>query len=117
MSLHQLSPMAQAPTCDLGYIRRALGKTRMSERTFISFVQALVDERGFPRPLPDYRRGALVDRVTRHSSFHRASVDCWLDNFVPPEAATAQQAAASLAAATEMDAAACNLRLIRGGRV
>lgn len=116
MSLPQISLMAQAPTCDLGYIRRALGKARMSERTFISFIGALIEQRGFPRPLPDYRRGQLVDCVTRHSNFYRAAVDCWLDNFVPPEAAAAAQSAAMAAAAADMDNSARNLRLIRGGR-
>lgn len=116
MSLPQISPMVQAPTCDLGYIRRALGKARMSERTFIAFVGALIEQRGFPRPLPDYRRGAIVDVVTRHSSFYRAAVDCWLDNFLSPEAAAAQTAEAARLAAQDMDANAATLRLIRGGR-
>jgi hypothetical protein len=120
MAAHSILYRADTlPTCDIGYVRRALGRTNGSERAFLALVQALVDERGFPKPLPDYRAGALIERVTRRSSFIRHAVDTWLDNFLPPQAALALDEAARVAAAAEMDAAASNLRLVasRGRRV
>lgn len=116
MSVHSFPLGAEAPTVDIGFIRRALGKQRMAEPTFIALVQALVDQRGFPRPYPDFRKGTLVDRVTRRSTFARCAVDAWLDNHLPPEAGLALQEAARANAAADMDSAARNLRLIRGGR-
>ena len=116
MSVHSIFSGQAEPTVDIGFIRRALGKKSMGSPTFIALLQALISQRGFPRPFPDFRGGKLVETVTGRSTFPRAAVEAWLDNYLPPEAIAANEAAARAAAAADMDAAAGNLRLIRGGR-
>lgn len=107
----------EAPTCNLNYIRRRLGRSDYSDRRMVTFVTQLVDQRGFPQPLPSMRKGMLTGDVTQHSSWLRPAVETWLDNFLPPEAAVALDRQAMAAAASEMDAAAAGLGLrVVGGR-
>lgn len=108
----------EAPTCTLSFIRRRLGRAGYSDRRMVTYVTLLIAERGFPQPLPSMRKGALTSAVTQHSSWLRPAVETWLDNFLPPEAATALDRQAMAAAASEMDDAARSLGLLRvvGGR-
>lgn len=106
-------------TCTILYIRRELGRGDCGDKRLISHVQALVDEMGFPPPLPCSVKGraGLTRAVTMNSRWIRAAVDAWLEDWTtpPPVAATLDRKAHE-AAAAEMDAAAKGLRLIRGGR-
>lgn len=105
-------------TCTLWYIRRRLGHTRYSDRKIVKLVTALIEQRGFPRPLPCLKKGELVDAVIPASTWQRPAVDTWLDDFLPPAATAALDAAAREAAAADMDAAAATLglTLVNGGR-
>lgn len=109
-----------AATCTLGYIARRLGKAGWGDTRLCSYVQALVDQRGFPKPFPELvGRGEarqLTDRVRPGSTWQRWAVQDWLGDHLPPDAAAALDAAAKAAAAAEMDGNAGNLRLVAGGR-
>lgn len=104
------------PTCNLFYIRRQLGRQNYGERRMVSYVALLIEQHGFPPPLPTLVRHKLVRGVTVDSRWHRAAVDAWLGDFLPPANFAQVDRAAMAAAAEEMDANAGNLRLIRGGR-
>lgn len=102
-------------TCTLWYVKRELASD-YSDARFIRYVQKLVDERGFPRPMPALRGSQLVDCVCAQSRFLRAAVDNWLDDFLPPDAHDMADRKARAAAANDMDSAAFGLRLVKGGR-
>lgn len=97
-----------APTCSLMWVRRVLGHRRAGDASLIRFVQLLIAEQGFPRPLPHYKQGGgLETGVTHKSEWLRAAVEAWLeDNFLPPAAAAMLDRAAHDSAAAEMDAVA-----------
>lgn len=109
-----------AQTCNLTYIARRLGKAGWGDRRTCTYIQALIDARGFPAPFPELRgkgdRRQLTDHVRPASSWQRDAVDCWFGDFLPPDAAAALDAAAQAAAAHDMDERAANLHLIAGGR-
>ena len=113
-----------AQTCNLPYIARRLGKAGWGDRRCCTYLQALIDTRGFPAPFPELvatgpklpgiaRARHLTDRVRPASSWQRDAVDCWFGDFLPPEAAAALDAAAQAEAAAQMDARACALQLVR----
>jgi hypothetical protein len=105
-------------TYDIRQIAAKLGYARRDHRALRGFVTALIDQRGFPAPLPSLARGPellITDGVTSHSKWLAPAVDAWLDNFLPPAAALALDAAARRAAAQDMDHAATTLRLVAGG--
>lgn len=105
-----------ATTCNLWYIRRELGQLRLSDARMVGYVDALIADHAFPRPYPTPLKGGGICRTAHvRASWNRAAVDAWLAGWIPPEAAATIDAAALAAAATEMDAAATQLRLV-GGR-
>lgn len=104
-----------AHTVTISSIGRRLGVRDMSARRLCGYVTQLIDQRGFPKPLPAYRGKKLHDEVIIHSRWVKPAVDAWFDTFLPPEALAALDAQARQAAAAEMDAAAAGLRLV-GGR-
>jgi hypothetical protein len=124
MSFHsQISaaatPAADAPTCTLAYIKRQLGRGDFGDRRMCTYVRALIAGEGFPPPLPCLIKRELTREVTPKSRWIRASVDAWIEDFLPPANAAAVDRAAMAAAAEEMDRAAGNLgslTLISGGR-
>ena len=126
MSLHSIlsahdDPDRRTATCNLTYIRRRLGKAGWGDQRLASYVQALIEQKHFPAPFPTFTRKrngnrALSDRVAPASTWQRCAVDQWFDDFLPPDAAAALDAAARAAAAADMDANAANLRLVAGNR-
>ncbi|WP_374414266.1 hypothetical protein [Novosphingobium colocasiae] len=120
MSLHSPSCLLDTsggdPTVNILYIRRRLGALDYKASRLVRFVSLLVSERGFPPPLPRLIGQQLTHDVTEKSHWLRHAVEAWLDDFLPPDSAMSIDRAAMAAAAAEMDAAAGNLRLIRGGR-
>lgn len=126
MSLH--SPMlgaidaedADEPTCTLSYIRRRLGRLDFREGRMVKYLGLLIQDRGFPPPLPDMIGSRLVLTVTPRSRWLRPAVDAWLEDTLPPDNAGQVDHVARQAAAAAMDAAAFNLggplRLVAGGR-
>ena len=113
---HRWPDDAAEQTVDIWYIRRRLGCTDYKDRRLVRYVGLLVREKGFPPPLPILVGLTLEDGVTMKSRWLREGVDAWLEDFLPPDNAMSVDRAAMAAAASEMDAAAGNLRLIRGGR-
>ncbi len=107
-------PAGEAPTCNLGYIRRALGRAGYGDYRMVTYVRALIADYAFPRPLPTLRKKALTTDVTPDSNWLRPAVDAWLDSFLPPEAGAALTREAHIAAAAEMDEAAGALRIVGG---
>lgn len=101
-------------TCTLWYIQRRFGQTGYSPRRACAFLEGLIADHGFPRPLPRMKSGRVVTGVAAGSRWQRAAVDAWLDDWLPPEAAAARDRAARAAAAHEMDSAAAHLRLVGG---
>lgn len=121
MSLHQF-PSAESPACTVWQVRLLLGRADMSDGLFVGYVQALVDECGFPRPFPSKLKGQpLTMRVTPRSSFRRDAVAAWIDLYLPPACAAALDDQALALAASAMDQAALGLgrplRLVAGGLV
>lgn len=119
MSAHSAIPgrpliEADADTVTLWHIKRRLGATG-SDKRICAFVTELIDKKGFPPPLPAYSARRVVEHVIKHSRWIRVAVDTWFDNFLPPEASAAIDAAAMAAAAADMDDRAGHLRLV-GGR-
>lgn len=106
------------PTCNLHWIGRQLGWdfARRSDRALEQYVEGLIAELGFPRPLPHRKHGGGISTDVSYprSSWIRVGVLQWLGDFLPPEAGAAVDAAAMHAAADDMDAAALNLRLVGG---
>ena len=114
-----LAEADEPPSCTLWQVRLLLGRTDHSDPRFVRYVQALVDECGFPRPFPSVVKGpdgkrGLTAAVTPRSSFRRDAVLAWRDDYLPPDCAERLTAQAMNAAALEMDAAAGNLRLVGG---
>lgn len=107
------------PTCTLWFVGRELGKADFSATRLAAYVQGLVDQFGFPPPYPSLHRRALTRAVTPRSTWRRAAVMAWLDDWLPPATSDALDAAAQAAAAADMDAAALQLgqlRMISGGK-
>lgn len=105
-------------SCTLGFIKRRLGAT-MSDKRMCAYVTELISKKGFPEPMPAFRCGQLIEHVIPHSRWVRAGVEVWFDNYLPPEAHAAIDAASRAAAADDMDQAATGLgklRLVGGGR-
>lgn len=103
------------PTCNLQWICRQLGEAG-SDAAKITYVRGLIDEHGFPRPLPHLAHGGKVslDIHAIRSQWIRAGVEAWIADFLPPAGAAALDAAAQRAAAADMDNAALHLRLVGG---
>lgn len=99
-----------APTCSIFWIRKVLGHRR-SDAALVRFLDLLIAEQGFPRPLPHYKHGGgLETGVALKSEWLRAAVESWLENnFLPPSAAAMLDRAGEDEAAAAMDAAAFNL--------
>lgn len=129
MSLHHFPLLAgthTGPSVGIWQVRQILGRTDHSDKVFIAYVQALVEEVGFPRPFPSRikgpksRGGGLTLAVTRHSSFRRDAVEAWAADYLPPACAATLDAVALDQAAQDMDQAAAQLgrplHLIEGGR-
>jgi len=109
-----------ARTCTIWYIRRELGRADYGEQRFVTYLAQLVDQAGFPRPIPCHRKGKadLFHGVCPESRFLRDAVDAWLLDYTsPPPVADALERRARTAAAAEMDEAAASLnfgRAVRG---
>jgi hypothetical protein len=96
------------------YIRRRLGIQHFKDKRSVDYVTKLVDQRGFPRPLPTMstRRAELTDAVTIKSRWLRPAVEQWLTDYLPRDAAEAVEEAKRAAAAEEMRERAGELHLI-----
>lgn len=111
-----------APTCTLDYVRAALGRRDYGPARFCTYLGLLIDGHGFPPPIPALRydrhsKAQRLDSAVRPASrFHRAAVDAWIGDTLPPTSTTALDREARRAAAAEMDGNAFNLKLIAGGR-
>lgn len=114
---HQPIPLpgddADEHSCTIWYIRRRLGRTDYGVDRLATLIDGLIEQYGFPPPLPYLRSGKLVQDVTDKASWLRAAVDQWLIDFLPPDAGAALDAQARREAADAMDARAANLQLGR----
>jgi hypothetical protein len=99
-------------TCNFRWVGKVLGH-RGSDEILVDYIDLLIDQAGFPRPLPHRKHGGgLETGVAPRSEWIRAGVIDWLGNYLPPSAAAALDDAAEAAAAEAMDAAASDLRLV-----
>ncbi len=107
------------PSCTLWQVRLLLGRGDHSDDRFVRYVQALVEECGFPRPFPSpvkgsaSRKGGLTLKVTHRSTFRRDAVLAWRDDYLPPDCSARLDAEAHRHAAAEMDAMARQLGQLR----
>jgi hypothetical protein len=99
-------------TCTASYIRVALGVRKYGDRRMCTYLRELIAHHNFPRPLPTLRGAVTTLDVIPGSRWVRFSVDNWLEDFLPPEAAAALARDARNAAAASMDNAA-NLGALR----
>ncbi len=106
----------EGTTCTFYWVRRQFGqgaRSRCSDNKFGAFLEDLIENEGFPRPLPHPKHGGGIERgVTNRSQWIRAGVVEWLGDYLPPSAATAIDAQAMRSAADDMDAAARKLCLV-----
>jgi hypothetical protein len=102
----------------LWYIRRRLGIQHFKDRRSVSYITKLIEQRGFPKPLPDMstRRAELIDGVTIRSRWLRPAVEQWLTDYLPRDAAVAVEEARRAADFEEMAERAKHLQLPRGRR-
>lgn len=125
---HDADREEQRPTVSIFWLKRALCPHRFGDKRLQSYITLLIEEKGFPPPLPalvtrrrtgkGVKRAAdsLAEQVTMNSRWRRAAVEAWLEDFLPPDNAAAVQARSARAAASDMDSAASHLRLVDGGR-
>lgn len=119
------------PTVSIWWIKRAMCPARFGDTRLVSYVSLLIEQQGFPRPLPclvtgrrkpgcsaraDRPMDSLTHEVTMNSRWQREAVEAWLEDFLPPDNAAAVNAQRERAAANDMDMAATGLRLLNGGR-
>ncbi|OYX62715.1 MAG: hypothetical protein B7Y88_13765 [Sphingomonadales bacterium 32-64-17] len=114
---------ADEPTVTLSWVRRQLGRTKYGERRIIAYLSLLIDQQGFPPPLPELnlvRDGSaahtLTSEVRATSIWPRKAVLAWLDDYLPPANAAQVDEMARRDAAADMDSAAGTLRVVQGGR-
>lgn len=98
-------------SCTIWYIRRRLGRRDYGIDRLTTLIRGLIDQYGFPPPLPYLRANTLTQDPSDKASWIRTVVDQWLLDFLPPEAGVALDAQARREAADEMDARAANLQL------
>lgn len=106
------------PTVGFYWVGRVLGH-RGSDTALADYLNLLIAQAGFPRPLPHRKHGGgLTSAVAARSEWLRPAVLAWLHDYLPPEAAALALAASEADAADQMDAAAANLcrplRLVAG---
>lgn len=106
----------QNTTCTPIWIARVLGRKSYSTRRLSAYLQALVDNHGFPAPLPSLAGNKIVTGVHKDSVFMRAAVEQWLADQLTPAAQAALDQGARTDAMAEMDNAAGSLHLVGGTR-
>ena len=99
-------PAPTEPTWSLPAIARLLGIHARSDRWQARYVDLLISNEGFPRPLPTMRSDALVhDIVPKRSRWLPAAVTAWLADRLPAEAAEADATRDAQDAADRLDTA------------
>jgi hypothetical protein len=103
------------PTCTLHWICRQLGHAG-TDVSKIRYVEGLIANLGFPRPLPHLAHGGRIsgDIHAQRSRWIRRGVEVWMGDYLPPAAAAALADEAAHEAAEEMDRNACHLQLVGG---
>lgn len=104
---------ADEHSCTIWYIRRRLRRLDYGAGRMVTYLTALIATHKFPRPFPRLKGTEVVEDVAVGSSWHRAAVDQWLLDFLPPDAGAALDAAARRQAADMMDHRAAQLQLGR----
>lgn len=85
---------AAAATYDVAAIARRLGVDRRSRPWQVRYVAKLIEERGFPKPLPTMLGDAVTEDIKpTWSRWIREAVDAWFDGQLPPSAVAALTAA------------------------
>ncbi|RIV87478.1 hypothetical protein [Aurantiacibacter zhengii] len=115
------------PTIGFHKLRVRFGRADYSDDRFCAYLQLLIDDQGFPPPLPRHVQPRRKDRSTPlprarlccephpKSQWPAHAVDAWFEDFLPPANAAQVEASAMREAANDMDEAACHLHLV-GGR-
>lgn len=108
-----LAPHDGTPTCNAHWIGKQLGHDG-SAATLEDYLETLIAEAGFPRPLPHRKHGGGLSFEVSYarSQWIRLGVVQWLEDFLPPPASAALEEKAFADAADEMDAAAQSLTLV-----
>ena len=116
MSVHPIRLLAAHradETYNLWQTAALVGCRRFGKERLLSYLTALIDQHGFPRPLPAPVKKRAVAAVHPASQWRRVAVDHWLDGFLPPDCTAALDAQALEAAASAMDQAAAGLGKLR----
>ncbi|BBC99118.1 hypothetical protein [Sphingobium sp. YG1] len=107
---HVPFPTPTEPTWALPAIARLLGVHMRSAKWQARYVEQLIANAGFPRPLPMMKGEGLTHGILpRRSRWMPAGVTAWLGDQIPAEAAEALDSQAATEAADRLDAAAENL--------
>ena len=97
------------PTVGIWFIRRMTGHARKGEASLVRYVTGLIDNHGFPPPLPLFRNGGEIETgVASDSKWLRAAVMEWFEGFLPPTLCDALSDEAEEQAAAALDAAAAS---------
>jgi hypothetical protein len=107
---HVPFPTPTEPTWSLSAIARLLGVHMRSAKWQARYVEQLIANAQFPRPLPTMRGEQLVQGILpRWSRWMPAAVTAWLGDQIPADAVEAMETAAATEAADRLDAAADTL--------
>lgn len=87
-----------------------LGVGKRNARYQRDYLAALIENEGFPQPLPVLVKGALTREISpARSRWIAAAVQAWLDGTLPPGITAAIESIEAHDAADRLDAAADNL--------
>lgn len=105
-----------APTCNAHWICAQLGYTKKTDACRERYINRLIDDHGFPKPLPHEAHGGGISSEVnaKRSQWVRVAVERWLGDYLPPDSAAALEDDEAAAAAADMDAAAENLVFLFG---
>jgi len=111
IALPAAGPSGREITYGFFTVARFLGVERRSENWKRSYVQALIDQEGFPPPLPMLHAGALSREIyPRKSQWPAVAVAAWFRRQSPAQAVAqiedAEALEAAAAAGSRLDAAA-----------
>lgn len=109
------SPNTQ--TFDLHTVAARFGQQVRTPRWQITYLQRLVDNYNFPKPLPLMVADRMVDDVRRLSKWDRNAVNAWFEDRAPTTDGPGDPAARRMAE-KDMDARAEKLgwSIVSGGR-
>lgn len=96
-------------TVDLFHVAGRLGQAHIPLKRLVRLIDAMVEQEGFPRPLPHLSAGKLTRRPTREAVWPQPAVDHWFEQDLPADIRGAVATAERVAIDSRLSAAAASL--------